>query len=218
MPKRRKPTYSLHKATGQARVRINGKDHDLGAYGSPESREMYEDLSIEWFARSGDVSRETLTVDDLCLLFMDHADRHYRRKDGRPTGETTNLRNAPRLLIRVHGTIRVRAFGPRKLKEVRQAIIDAGMCRININRQVRRMSRMKRVFSWGVESWGVATELVPSEIDQALRSVSAPRAGRTKAQGFEAAQTALGHADLRITEIYAERHFELAARIMREIG
>lgn len=57
MPKRSKPAYSLHKATGQAQVRINGKDHYLGAYGSPESREIYEDLIAEWFARSGDVSR-----------------------------------------------------------------------------------------------------------------------------------------------------------------
>jgi site-specific recombinase XerC len=36
--------------------------------------------------------------------------------------------------------------------------------------------------------------------------------------GIEAAQTVLGHADPRVTEIYAERDFAMAARIMREIG
>lgn len=36
--------------------------------------------------------------------------------------------------------------------------------------------------------------------------------------GIEAAQTVLGHADPRVTEIYAERDFGTAARIMREIG
>jgi integrase len=36
--------------------------------------------------------------------------------------------------------------------------------------------------------------------------------------GIEAAQTVLGHADPRVTEIYAERDFAMAAKIMREIG
>jgi integrase len=36
--------------------------------------------------------------------------------------------------------------------------------------------------------------------------------------GIEAAQTVLGHADPKVTEIYAERDFEMAARIMSEIG
>ena len=44
MPKKRKPSYLRHKPTGQARVRIDGRDHYLGAYGSPESYERYEDL------------------------------------------------------------------------------------------------------------------------------------------------------------------------------
>jgi integrase len=36
--------------------------------------------------------------------------------------------------------------------------------------------------------------------------------------GIEAAQTVLGHSDPRVTEIYAERDFGMAQRIMREIG
>jgi integrase len=36
--------------------------------------------------------------------------------------------------------------------------------------------------------------------------------------GLEAAQVVLGHADCKVTEIYAERDFELAARVMKEIG
>ena len=36
--------------------------------------------------------------------------------------------------------------------------------------------------------------------------------------GIEAAQVVLGHSDARTTEIYAERDFAAAARIMREIG
>ncbi len=36
--------------------------------------------------------------------------------------------------------------------------------------------------------------------------------------GIEGAQVALGHSDPRITTIYAERNFELAAKIMQQIG
>ena len=39
-----------------------------------------------------------------------------------------------------------------------------------------------------------------------------------RAYGLEAARAVLGHADTRITEIYAERDLGLAMRIMREIG
>ena len=41
MPKTRKPSYLLHKLTGQARVRIDGKDHsDLTA-----ATEIHQELS-----------------------------------------------------------------------------------------------------------------------------------------------------------------------------
>jgi integrase len=39
-----------------------------------------------------------------------------------------------------------------------------------------------------------------------------------RAYGLEAAKAVLGHADTKITEIYAERDLELAIRVMREIG
>ena len=39
-----------------------------------------------------------------------------------------------------------------------------------------------------------------------------------QAYGLEAAKAVLGHADTKITEIYAERDLELAMQIMREIG
>lgn len=41
------PNYCLHKKSGQAVVRIRGKDRYLGKYGSPESRERTEAREIE---------------------------------------------------------------------------------------------------------------------------------------------------------------------------
>ena len=38
------PSYLLHKPSGQARIRIDGRDIYLGKYGSPESRAAYDRL------------------------------------------------------------------------------------------------------------------------------------------------------------------------------
>ena len=44
----RVPGYGLHKASGQAVVRLNGRDHYLGKHGSDESHARYERLIAEW--------------------------------------------------------------------------------------------------------------------------------------------------------------------------
>ena len=41
------PPYLHHQESGQAVVRINGKDCYLGAYGSPESKRLYSKLIAE---------------------------------------------------------------------------------------------------------------------------------------------------------------------------
>ncbi len=170
---KRRPEYLLHKATGQARVRINGKDSYLGAYGSPASRERYEELIDEWFARNGDTSRLAATIDDLCIRFQQHADEHYR-KNGEPTSEAYNIRLALRHLIGLYGETRARDFGPRALKAVRQSMIDAGCVRTSINRMVGRMRRMFL--------WAVAEELLPGTIHQALSALPGLEAGRSAAR------------------------------------
>lgn len=42
------PAYLPHKATGQARVVLNGRIHYLGKHGSPESTEKYNRLIAEY--------------------------------------------------------------------------------------------------------------------------------------------------------------------------
>ena len=46
------PSYRLHKPSGQAVVTLSGKDHYLGRFGSPESRDAYDRLLAEWLANS----------------------------------------------------------------------------------------------------------------------------------------------------------------------
>jgi integrase len=178
MPSKRKPSYLLHKPTGQARVRIDGKDLYLGPYGSAESRDRYDEIITEWFARQDDVTACLLTVDDLCLMFLDFADGYYRRKDGTPTGTVGNVRSALKYLVGLYGPTRVRDFGPRKLKAVRQAMIDDGRCRTNINRLIHWV---RRVFRWGVEN-----EHVPTNVYGALTAVQSLKEGRSRAVESEA--------------------------------
>lgn len=42
------PSYRLHKVSGNAVVTLNGRDHYLGAHGSPESVDAYKRLIGEW--------------------------------------------------------------------------------------------------------------------------------------------------------------------------
>ncbi len=145
--KRTEPTYQLHKASGQARTVIDGKSIYLGIHGSPESQERFNDLKAEWRLRQS-VEQYTLTVDELALRYLVHADAYYRHKDGTPTRTAENIRYALRPLIALHGTTRVRDFGPRALKAVREKMVAAGHARTYINSMI---GKLKQVFRWGLE-------------------------------------------------------------------
>src|SRR5437879_2098442 len=148
MPRtKKKPAYSLHKPSGRARVRIDGDDIYLGEYGSPASHEEYEKILIDWFARNGDATLFTFEVEDLVLLYLEHAREHYR-KGGRLTSEFHCLKSAFRPLVKLHGRTRARDFGPRALKAVRQKMVDDGYLRGSVNSMI---NRIRRLFRWGVE-------------------------------------------------------------------
>lgn len=177
MPAKRAPSYLLHKATGQARVRIDGRDIYLGRHGTPESRDRYDEVVAEWYSRQGNVDPVTLRIDDLAIQFVAWADGYYLKPDGTPTGEADSLRHAIRPVVERFGRLRAREFGPLKLKEVQGLLAESGHCRTNINRMV---GRIKRMFRWGVEN-----ELLPIETYSALATVSALRAGRSGARESE---------------------------------
>jgi len=178
MPKKsRKPAYQLHRGSGQAKVRIDGKDVYLGGHGSPASRDRYEQLVGEYL-RGKDVDAITITVDELCLMFLDWADGYYRRADGSSTGAVANIRDALRYVVKANGSDRARDFGPKSLKAVRDLMIADRRCRSNINRLVHWL---RRAFAWGVSE-----ELLPVTVHQALLTVKGLQRGRTKAVESEA--------------------------------
>src|SRR5437763_10034569 len=52
MPRKTTPKDRLHKARNWAVVTLGGRDHYLGAYGSPESWELYHRLVAEHLSHS----------------------------------------------------------------------------------------------------------------------------------------------------------------------
>src|SRR4051812_25912725 len=103
------PSYRYHKARQCAVVTIAGKDHYLGRYDSPESRERYHRLVAEWLATvspapaAGQPAPAPLTVDELILRYWEFA-RTYYVKHGAPTSEQDTLRQALRFVRRLYGS------------------------------------------------------------------------------------------------------------------
>ena len=171
------PSYLLHKPSGQARVRIEGKDYYLGPFGSVESRKLYGDI-IAKHANGQSVNRDDqpggslLTINELSLAFLIHADSHYV-KDGVPTSEIHCMKAAIRPLVNLYGETTVDEFGPLALKAVRASMVAKKWARRSINRAV---GRIRHIFKWGV-----GNELVSPATLQKLQAVDPLLAGRTEA-------------------------------------
>ena len=181
------PSYRYHKARDCAVVTIGGKDHYLGAYDSPESREKYDQLVSEWLARGRQLELpppvpdgQTLagpTVNELILRFVTHAATYYRRPDGTATTELSEYRRTLGVLRDLYGRTPAAAFGPLSLKAVREKMITSGLCRGVIN---QRVDRVKRMYKWAVEN-----ELVNATTHQALLAVRGLPKGRSAARESE---------------------------------
>lgn len=181
--KNKVPSYCHHKASGRAVVRIGGRDHYLGPYGSDQSHAEYTRLIAEWR-----VTRQTATVkskvaavttdpsstvSEVLLKYRDFA-RDYYSRNGKPGKEYVEMRMALKPLRELYGHTLAREVGPLKLQAVRQQMIDSDLSRGVIN---NRINRVKRFFRWAVSE-----ELIPSFVYEGLRTVSGLKRGRTSAR------------------------------------
>ena len=183
--KNRLPAYTRHKATGQARVCIKGKDFYLGPYGSVESRLKYAEILkklavglpvgspiVDPFAKRGSADPGP-TINELAVAFLKHCDSFYR-KAGKRTAEYDCCKGAIRPLTRLFGSTPANTFGPAALKATRQKMLDSGkMCREYCNKSV---GRIRRMFKWGVEN-----ELVSATVLAGLNAVQPLRQGHLDA-------------------------------------
>lgn len=203
MPRKKTPSYRFHKARNCAVVTINGRDHYLGAYDSPESWEAYHRLVAEHLADRREPpppipADAPLTVTELIARYWRFAKTYYV-KDDKPTSEVHVIKLALRFVRRLYGATPAREFSPKKLKAVREAMIaheitrkvkvtDGATGTVTWERRVVRkglarkcinklVGRVKRMFAWAVEE-----ELLAVEVHAALVRVKGLKRGKSAAR------------------------------------
>lgn len=169
------PRYRKHRASGQAVVTLSGVDHYLGPHGTKASRLLYDRLLAEWLAggRTPAHSEAPITVVELSAKYLRFA-RGYYRRNGRCTGVTPLIKLTLRYLKEWYGRDSAEAFGPIKLKALRQRLVEEGHSRRYVNDHV---ARIKRIFKWAA-----GEELIPEATYRSLSLVEGLKKGRTEAR------------------------------------
>jgi integrase len=108
------------------------------------------------------------------VMFMKHAEEHYRHLDGTPTNELSDFRYSLRPLKELYGLTTANLFGPLALLAVRQKMIALDWSRGVINQRIGRIRRMLR--------WATEQELVPPAIYHGLQAVRGLQRGRSAAR------------------------------------
>ncbi|QJW98538.1 tyrosine-type recombinase/integrase [Frigoriglobus tundricola] len=185
-PKNTVPSYQHHKPSGQAVMRVTlpggeRKSVYLGVHGSPESKAEYarrvQAVSTNTITEVTGPKATDLTVAELLVGFLEHADRHYRHPDGKPTSEIWSFKLVTKPLKELFAYLPVREFGPNALKTLRAQMVELGWCRKTINKSV---TRVRSIFKWGVSE-----ELVPADVLARLASVTGLQRGRSEAHDPE---------------------------------
>jgi integrase len=191
------PSYRHHKQSGQAVVTLTDpsgarRDVLLGKHGTAASRKEYARVLAEWEAAGRCFSPQQaqspdISVNELALAFMRHAEKHYRRPDGTHTSEVNEYRLSLRPVVHLYGHTPAAAFGPLSLKAIRDLMVQgwkhpkhgeqAGLSRGVVN---QRIGRIRRIWKWGVEN-----ELILPSVLPALQAVRGLQRGRTSARETE---------------------------------
>lgn len=175
MPRPKKiPSLRRHKPSNRAVVTIDGKDVYCGPWNAPESRAEYERLIREWLQRGSPLRPSCrpstdITISELVNLYWRFAHAHYQR-DGEPSREISNIREALKPFERLYGHTLAIEFGPVAFKTLRAELLEQDLCISTIR---HRLSKLLRLFRWAVEN-----ELLPGDAYHRLKAVAPLRPGR----------------------------------------
>lgn len=186
MPKLIYRTPKMCRDHTTAVVYVDGQRIRLGRWGSPEAKEAYDRVLAEWLHNDRrlpppaqhDQREDSITVTELCVAFMRYAESEYK------PNEAANYRSALRIIRQLYGSEPASNFGSRALAVVRTAMVEGDpeavpprrpWARSHINKQVWRVRSVFR--------WGVAEELVPSEVVDKLNHLKPLRKGKAKREG-----------------------------------
>ena len=169
------PKYCLHKSTGRAFVRIDGKTYYLGKHGSTASRLEYDRIIAEFIAngRQSFQSPDEILVENLIVRFLDYIERERNYCE--------SIKERFRFVLRrvndLYGKQLVSQFSPSVLKTIRRQYLENGLSRRTINAYINDIRQM---FYWGFDE-----EIVPAEIAGALRMVKNLQTGRSSAVEYD---------------------------------
>jgi len=195
MPKT--PSYRRRKGYSQAIVTLTDsltrqrRDYWLGEYGTPESRERYHRLIAEWEASGRrlppPIYRHSAGAAGTGIRLVEMLRDYWRwASQAYDQGELRSIEILIRMLRKYYGHTPAAAFGPNRLRLLREEMIRGSATdspprrpwsRKYINMQVQRI---RRIFKWAV-----AHELIPVSVYQSLRTLEPLKRGRSAAKENE---------------------------------
>jgi integrase len=120
------------------------------------------------------VQGEVKIIPDLVRAYMVFAKAYYVDPDGKNTSEVGYIQRTLEVLLDCFPSLSVDEFGPLRLKEVREVMIDKKWCRKQVN---QRVSTIRRMFKWAVSE-----QIVSPVILHGLQAVTGLKRGRTRAK------------------------------------
>ena len=153
MPKltKRLPKYS--RKGRKAVVFMSGRTHYLGDYDSPESREEYDRLILQYLnsnrtlAEVAKPARNYTTVEDVVIAFWKHT-KDYYGDSGKRRCHRNYIKTVLQSVRRLFGELPVNQFGPKRLKQFqRYLILRLDNSRSTVNKKTEIGTRTMRLRS-----------------------------------------------------------------------
>lgn len=171
MPKLKNRPPKLCRDKHYAIVYCNGVRLPMGKYGTREADKNYRRFLAEWVACSpSSVHRpgKRIQVEEVIAAYLDWAEHHIDPDDFRHACTVSQF------ILDLYAGTPVNEFGPKALTAVQQALAGSG--RFSRSHVLRLVSRVRTMFNWGI-----AQEMVPVAIADALKYVLPLKKGRTAA-------------------------------------
>lgn len=168
----RTPQYRRYRGK-YARVCIDGRIIHLGVYGSEESKAKYKQLITQWSSGhrvQAPATDDGPTVAEVLEAYRVWAKSHYGDD---PNGRYRHMLPTMRIVRELFADLPACHFGPKKLKTVREAFVQAGYSRGHVNACVQRVV--------GIFRWAASEEMVNGSRVHDLETVEPLRRGHAKA-------------------------------------
>ncbi len=120
------------------------------------------------------ISKSVENIAQLAKAFNEHAKEYYKDHNGQNTKEVDNIRHSLKTLLETFATTDVQDFGPLKLIELRNELINQNICRRTIN---QRIGIVKRMFKWAA-----SRQMIPMITYQGLLTVDGLKRNRSAAK------------------------------------